>query len=114
MNYTQSTEHVTEALARVQRAWCERMAHGEAPAFTIAISRETGTNGAAIGRAVAERLGWSLYDRELLQRIAADLGIHQKHLEHIDERHVGWVREAFAGLFGLPGVSEGVYFRKLI
>jgi cytidylate kinase len=36
----------------------------------IAISREAGAGGGAIGRAVATRLGWKIYDHELLEAIA--------------------------------------------
>jgi cytidylate kinase len=36
----------------------------------IAISREAGAGGGAIGRAVATRLGWKVYDHELLEAIA--------------------------------------------
>lgn len=111
MNHMNQTEHITNALARAHQVWHERLAP---PAFTIAISRETGTPGAAIARAVAERLGWPLYDRELLQRIATDLGVKQQHLEPVDERRVGWLREAFTGLFAVPEVTEQTYFRKLI
>jgi cytidylate kinase len=85
-----------------------------APAFTVAVSREAGTYGAAIAREVGNRLGWPVYDRELLQRIAEDMGIRQTLLESVDERNVGWLRECFSKLFSVPNVNESVYFRRLV
>jgi cytidylate kinase len=39
---------------------------------TVAISRETGARGATIGRRVARKLGWEVYDQELLEFMAQD------------------------------------------
>jgi len=120
MNYTITPEHLTEALARAHRHWQER--HGETSAsaasvpaaFTIAVSRESGTYGAAIARAVANRLGWPVYDRELLQRIADDMGVRQKLLESVDERQVGWLNECVGSLFAVPAVNQYSYVRQLV
>lgn len=115
-----SSEHLTAALARAYQHWQER--HGETPkfsasgpaAFTIAISRETGTYGTAIAREVANRLGWAVYDRELLQRIADDMGVRRTLLESVDERRVGWVSECVSSLFAVPTVNQFTYLRQLV
>ena len=119
MTYLISPEHLTEALARAHQHWQTR--HGDstceesAPtAFSIAVSRETGTYGAAIAREVANRLGWPVYDRELLQRIADDMGIRRTLLESVDERQEGWLSECLASLFAVPEVNGVSYFRKLV
>src|SRR5262249_43681216 len=77
MAYSLSPPALTEALVRANQHWqlrhqeeAERSEKAAAPAFTIALSREAGTYGAAIARAVADRLGWPVYDSELLQRIS--------------------------------------------
>jgi cytidylate kinase len=125
MNHTISPEHLTEALARAHRHWQERRRDMPASnassltafsptAFTIAVSRETGTYGAAIAREVANRLGWPLYDRELLQRIADDMGVRGTLLESVDERQVGWVSECLGSLFAVPGVNQFAYVRQLV
>ena len=41
----------------------------------ICISRETGAGGGAIARLVGQRLGWKVYDRELLEAIAHRMGL---------------------------------------
>src|SRR5438067_21858 len=54
----------------------DRGALPERPAFprglTVAISRETGARGATIARRVAGKLGWEVYDQELLEFMAQD------------------------------------------
>jgi len=82
--------------------------------FSIAISRETGTRGPAVARAVGERLGWPVYDRELLELVARDLHVRVKLLEEFDERHVTWLQECVEAFAAVPGVREGKYVHHLI
>jgi cytidylate kinase len=113
-------ERATDALARAHQHWSARHGHtvdtaGTNPdRFTIAISRETGTYGAAIAREIGDRLGWPVYDRELLQRIADDIGVHRKLLDSVDERQESWLSECVSRLFAVPEVNQTVYFRRLI
>jgi cytidylate kinase len=112
---------MTEALVRANQHW--QIRHQEesagtekttATAFTIALSREAGTYGAAIARAVANRLGWPVYDSELLQHIANDLGVRQTLLSSVDERHVSWLSELLEGLSPHQGVSQYTFMRRLL
>jgi cytidylate kinase len=111
---------LTEALVRANQHW--QLRHQEeagteksaAPAFTIALSREAGTYGAAIARAVADRLGWPVYDSELLQRVASELGVQQASLSTMDERHVSWLSEYLEGLSPHQGVSQYAFMRRLL
>ncbi|MBI2808891.1 MAG: cytidylate kinase-like family protein [Planctomycetes bacterium] len=114
-----SSERLTEALTRVHQHWnarreLPRNEDEEAVKFTIAISRETGTYGAAIARAVGDRLGWPVYDRELLQRIADDIGVHRALLDSVDEQQESWLKECITSLFAVHAVSQTVYFRRLV
>jgi cytidylate kinase len=83
------------------------------PPFTIALSREVGARGTSVARAVGERLGWPVYDHELLERIAREMGLRTSLLESIDERHVGWLQECFEMLAAVPAVNESAYVRHL-
>lgn len=108
-------ERITEALAEAQRLWGDKSRSSQPTGhFTIAVSRQTGTYGAAIAREVGDRLGWPVYDRELLLRIADDMGVHRSLLESVDERREGWLSEAFTRLFSGSAVNEAAYFRRLI
>jgi cytidylate kinase len=84
------------------------------PAFTIALSREAGANGSLVARAVGERLGWVVYDRELVQHIAADMGVRTSLLESVDEKHRSWLLECLESFASAPAVSESAYARHLL
>ncbi len=82
--------------------------------FSIALSRETGTRGPAVARAVGERLGWQVYDQELLELVARDLKVRVKLLKDIDERHITWLQECVEAFAAVPAVREGKYVHHLI
>jgi len=110
-----SPERITEGLARAQIHWQSSQSNVNKPvAFTIALSREAGTYGAAIARQVGDRLGWPVYDSELLRRIAEDLGVRRTLVDTIDERQRSWLEECLAALSPAPEVSEFTYFRHLM
>ena len=46
----------------------------------ITISREFGSGGRTIGKKVAEALGVSCYDNELIQKIAAESGFNENYI----------------------------------
>src|SRR6516164_5144872 len=100
-----SSERMAEVVARARRRWQtqQRMAEPAealvppAPrAFTIAISREAGANGSAVGRLLGERLGWPVYDYELIERIASEMGLRSTLLESVDEKRMSWLEECVA------------------
>lgn len=112
-------ERVTEALIRstgLHSGVFDRGLQMSEPArpLTIAVSRETGTGGAAIARTVGSRLGWSVYDHELLELIARDLQVRVKLIEEVDERHVSWLQETIEAFCNVSAVREGTYVRHLV
>jgi cytidylate kinase len=117
MVFNLSPSALTEALVRANQHWEARHQEegaGAPPAFTIALSREAGTFGAAIARAVADRLGWPVYDTELLQSIANDLGVHQTLLSSLDEHHISWLSEYLENFSPHQGVSQYTFMRRLL
>jgi cytidylate kinase len=119
MDTTSSPERMAEALARASHHWELRQkagAAGEAarPAFTIALSREAGANGAQVAREIGARLGYPVYDRELVLRIAEGMKLHAKLLDSVDEKRKSWLLECVES-FGSPtSVSKSVYVRRLV
>ena len=67
-----------------------------------------------IAREVANRLGWTVYDRELLHRIADDMGVPRRLVESVDERHIGWLGVCLEGFLSANGVNQSAYFRRLV
>lgn len=57
----------------------------------VAISREAGAGGGEIGRCVGQRLGWEVYDRNLLDCIAEQFHLPRIMLDLVDETRPNWV-----------------------
>ncbi len=69
----------------------------------IAISRQFGSGGARIGRAVAQRLGFSYADREILAEAARALDLQPADLEPLEEHTTGfWARVGLMFAHGSP------------
>lgn len=88
----------------------------EKPAYTITISREVGALGLKTATAIGKRLGWPVYDQELINKITEELGRELPHVERkrLDERHVGWLEEFLTNLSGGQLVTPTAYLKKLI
>jgi cytidylate kinase len=123
------TENLAKTLEHLCRHWeWQRAAASKeveprsAPRpIAIAISREAGTLGTAVARETGKLLDWLVYDHELLERIARDMGVRTALLESVDERRMSWIAEAFEA--SMPtrvtgawdsGVSESAYLDHLI
>lgn len=79
----------------------------------ITISREFGAHGAALASLLAEKTGFKLWDKELLEAIAHELGSDKKFVQTLDERRQQLVEEAVAGF--LTNVHTNVnYLQALI
>jgi cytidylate kinase len=85
-----------------------------AEAWTVALAREAGTQGTAVGHEVGRRLGWPVYDHELLERIAQEMGLRTNLLESVDERRGSWLEEALEDFLAVPLVSESAYVQHVI
>lgn len=75
----------------------------------ITISREFGSGGRTIGRAVAEQLGIPFYDKELVEQVALESGFAPKFVEEHGEHSPGksLLSYAFAPQ-GVPGIMNGL------
>jgi cytidylate kinase len=72
----------------------------------ICLSRQFGSGGAPIGRALADRFGALYLDREIVARAAARAGIPEAEAEGYDERLPGlWQRIATALASSAPEVA---------
>jgi cytidylate kinase len=93
-------DRLVESLAHVEQMIQKHTdATGKGPPpFTIAISREAGSRGAEVARVLGAKLGWKVYDKELLQKIAEEKGLSPRDLEAVDERVQSFVEEFFANL----------------
>jgi cytidylate kinase len=52
----------------------------------LLISREKGAGGNAVARAVSKRLGWQVFDNEIVDQIAKKANVRRQLIESLDER----------------------------
>jgi cytidylate kinase len=60
---------------------------------SICISREAGAGGGALARIVGERLGWKVYDEELIEAIAHRMGLPIDEVRALDEQAPSMVQD---------------------
>lgn len=51
----------------------------------ITISRQFGSAGRSIGKAVAEKLGYAYYDKEIIEKLAEKTGLSKSYIENAGE-----------------------------
>jgi cytidylate kinase len=59
------------------------------------------------------RLGWPVYDRELLRKIAEEAGLRGNLVDSVDEKRKSWVASLFEGILSKHPGSEEAYIRHL-
>ncbi len=79
----------------------------------LTISRDFLCGGGTIANKLAAKLGWNLYDRELIESIAADRRVDAKAIEDLDENVFQFIQEWANEIF-LPGyVGQAAYMKAL-
>src|SRR5262249_33793802 len=87
----------------------DRGAARSAPAvpasLTIAVSREAGARGGTIGRRVGKRLGWQVYNQEMLEYTAQE-GAWRHVVAHLPPAAARWAEERLATLHREQNLSQ--------
>jgi cytidylate kinase len=94
-----------------QRFWRDERDRRPRPDL-ITISREVGSGGSSIARLVAAELGYQLYDREVIEYIAARLRAELRHVQAVDERAPSAVEEILRG--ALERAPTSATYRRLL
>jgi hypothetical protein len=75
----------------------------------ITMSREWGSLGDAIAQDLAARIGWSVYDKEIVDYIAENSHVRQHLVQQLDERDQTLVHETIQRFLGMvEGGSFGI------
>ena len=72
----------------------------------MALSREAGSRGGSIGRRLARKLGWQVYDQELLEYISQEGTFRQEVLDNLLPAASVWVEEQFQRLLKEQNLSR--------
>jgi cytidylate kinase len=78
----------------------------------ITISRAVGSAGNQVAQRLAERLGWPLFDKEILQHMAGDDRVRARLYEKMDERDTNWLESVLRWLLHGEFRTED-YFHRL-
>ena len=107
--------------ARRQAAAAQRDLPQVFPPFTVALSREVGTQGTTVAQEVGKLLGWPVYDHGLVEKIAQDMGLRTSLLESVDERQQSGLLEMAEAFLSTPRkgdwgplVTESGYIHHLV
>ncbi|MFB3133062.1 MAG: cytidylate kinase family protein, partial [Rhodothermales bacterium] len=94
----------------------EAQLKGEVPGTwpIIIISREFGARGAALAALLGERMGFKVWDKELLQAIAEESGGDVRLLKSLDEHRRKAIDDAMHGTLMGSKHTNTHYFRALI
>ena len=79
----------------------------------ITISRQAASGGAEIARMVADRWGWSVLDKELVEDIARRLEVAPRLLELMDETRTNWFSGSFLTLLEPRLLTQDSYVLML-
>ncbi|MCX7010337.1 MAG: cytidylate kinase-like family protein [Kiritimatiellaeota bacterium] len=66
----------------------------------VLISREKGAGGHTVAELVGKKLGWQVYDREIVDEIAKQAHVRRELIESLDENDRGALDGLLASLFG--------------
>jgi cytidylate kinase len=123
MNQITSSAYLAESIEQISRHWETRrqshvreMSRGlpTQPHLAVAVAREVGTLGTIVAQEVGARLKWPVYDRELLELIANEIGSGVNLVEEVDEKPQYWFREAIESFMNVSYVSKNTYVRYLV
>ncbi len=114
-----TVERQAEALARAQRHWQEKKKLAADTTqtghpITIALTREAGTPGTSVAQEVGKRLGWLVYDHELVELIAREMGLRANLLESVDERRKSWLLECMEAFASEKYVGQTGFVHHLV
>ena len=78
----------------------------------VSISRQVGVGGREIADLLGRKLGWAMFDQELLRRMAGDDAVRERIYASMDVRDVGWFEETLRSLAD-PKFVRNDYFHRL-
>ena len=76
-------------------------------ADVLTISHQYGSGGSRVARALGQRLGWSVWEKEIVRKIASQYKVSEEYIEAKDERVDSFI-ERMVGFICLIGSSASL------
>ena len=107
------TRLVNKAIERSQILRVDKLKMKSSWQADIAISRDPGSGGKVIAKKIASKLGWQLFDKNLMTKLSTELQIPANELVNIDEHGRTWIIDLFNSIFNPDYVSDLRYILQL-
>lgn len=108
-------ELVVQQLRKSEIARQEATAAGQASAGrVITISRTMGSGARIVAQKLAEKLGWSLWDKELIDAIATNAQVSRKVVEAFDEKTMSDIEMLVRSILGAYEMAGFLYLKHLV
>jgi hypothetical protein len=79
----------------------------------LLISREKGAGGSAVAQLAGKRLGWQVFDKEIVDAIAQKAHVRRELIESLDERDRTTIQDAVARLLNPQPIETAAYMAHL-
>jgi cytidylate kinase len=79
----------------------------------LLISREKGAGGNAVARLVGKRLGWQVFDSEIVDEVAKKAGVRRQLIESLDERAQATIQDVIGQLLNPQELGTAGYLDYL-
>ena len=79
----------------------------------LTISREKGAGGNAVARLAGKRLGWQVFDNEMVDEIAKQAHVRRQLIESLDEREQAMIQAIVGQLLQPQGIDQADYLGYL-
>jgi len=79
----------------------------------LTVSREKGAGGNAVAKLVGRRLGWQVFDNEIVDEIAKKSHIRRQLIESLDERDQATIQDMIGQLMNLQEIDTSGYLDYL-
>jgi cytidylate kinase len=78
----------------------------------ITVSREPGSGGRPIAKLLAKKMGFTFYDKTLIEQVAARMKVTPDKLTRVDEKSRSGLVDLVHNIFNPDYVSDEAYFRN--
>lgn len=103
-------ELVSQQVRRSELAHLRRVEEGSVcPRPVVTISRRMGSGARIIAQRVAHDLGWSLWDKEILNAMAQEAHVSRQVVELFDEKTMSDIESVVRGALGNKSVGGFIY-----
>jgi hypothetical protein len=79
----------------------------------LLISREKGAGGSAVGQLAGKRLGWQVFDNEIVDAIAQKANVRRELIESLDERDQAMIQDAVEQWLNPKSIGTSGYLAHL-